>query len=778
MEPYKFTVEEKKVIEKLPVPLLVYHLNKVDKQCSLVSVSDGACNYFSLDRDVLIEFLQSGIKSSIMNSDLEKLKEYNRSLFEESNEEYNFAFRIKFLGHTNYKWVNAKGNYKKIDDSNYIYYIYLSDCSDICSKSKQLNEFLSIFSTDVGANPFSNNINNLHEAMIHARFFYWVYDVKSKLLISGNCFPELLSSNTTIPNYPEFLFEQGLNHIDDKQKYYDMFNEILHGKNSASANIRVYDISRQKYVLAHIRLNAVYDSEHKLTQIIGTSESLSSYEEMYKTTQEVLSKNGLITWTYHIEQNQYNFNEPKVISQSLRDNYNLIISSIKSHQIIISPAMIARKKESDYKIVEIRNTDGKIKKFEITYTFINDKNHNPLYILGIARDVTSYYEREKGYIEKLEKSNINKSIFLSHLSHDMRTPLGAISSISEFGLEDIKDPIAISYFEKIHDNSKYLLSFISDVLEARKIDSSLFEIHAQIYEGSRIFNEIVSVIKPRAEEKNIQLFTQIESPHLGLYVYSDVAKLKQIAINILSNAIKYTPRNGIVEFIVDSIKVDDVLKIKAKIQDNGVGMSKKFQLHMFEEYSQEENRLSFEEEGTGLGLSIAKRTLDAMGGSISCTSELNRGTTFNITLDMKIATQEQIDEHNRIICISHLNLLNGRKILICEDKPINVMIVQKLLNDKGIVVDIAENGKVGIEKARSNDYDIILMDIRMPVVDGLTAAKIIRGFNEITPIIALSANAYAEDIKKSLEAGMNAHLSKPIDKDELYETIIRNILKD
>lgn len=777
MEPFQFSFTERKILESIPSPLVVYHMNTIEKESMVVLVSDGAYKFFNISRTSQNDFLKNNIQASIFNNDLNKINSYNKNLLEKPEEKYKILFRFKFHNSDIFSWVIAEGNYKKIDESNYLYYITLSTINEpnnevrIIKKSEidkeKLNNGLDKLSI--------NDINNLQKVMAKAKFFYWIYDVQSKGLLAGNYSPELFKSNEVIHNYPEFLFKQKIIHIDDQKKYYKMFNEVLMGAKNTEATLQIYDLTKKTYVLSNIRFTAIFDKNGKTIKIIGTSESLATCDEMYKRTQKIFGENGLVTWTYDINSQKYNFSKPNIESVTLLNNFDLIKDSINNHRLIIPDEMKECKKNSSYQMLEIRDNYGRVRKFEITFSFINDKIHQPIYILGIARDVTSYYEKEALYIKKLEKANINKSTFLSHLSHDMRTPLGAISSISEFGLEDVKDPIALNYFAKIHDNSKYLLSFISDVIEARKIDSSLFQIHQQIYKLYQVFFEIISVITPRAEEKNIKLYTQIPPEIKELFVYCDVGKIKQVIINILNNAIKYTPSNGIVEFIIKTKLINNKISLIAIIRDNGVGMSKQFQKHMFEEYSQEENRLSFEEEGTGLGLSIVKKTLVAMNGFIHCDSELEKGTTFKISLDIPIATQGQIDFHNKTISKSNYNLLSGKRMLICEDKPINLMIVKKLLSDRGIVVDVAENGKIGVDKVRKNQYDIILMDIRMPILDGLTASKIIRRFNKITPIIALSANAYAEDIQKSLDAGINAHIPKPINKEELYETIIKYI---
>jgi len=357
----------------------------------------------------------------------------------------------------------------------------------------------------------------------------------------------------------------------------------------------------------------------------------------------------------------------------------------------------------------------------------------------------------------------------------MRTPLGAISSLSEFGLEEVNDQLAHNYFSKIKDNSEYLLSFITDILESRKISDGKLEFKKDVFNAHDIFPNIVSMIQLRANDKNIDIQYEWNETFIENYIIGDTAKMKQVTINLLSNAIKYTPKGGTVKVKSEGFIEGNVMRSCISISDNGVGMSKEFQERMFEEFTQEPNKLSFEEEGSGVGLSIVKNIIDLSGGTIECESELDKGTTFTINLSFPLATQEQIDEYNTKVKNLDLTVLTGKRVLICEDKAINIAIESKLLLDKNMIIDLAANGLIGLEKVKKNKYDAILMDIRMPVMDGLTAAREIRKFDLSTPIIAVSANASEDDVQISLKNGMNAHISKPIKKTELYSNLFYSI---
>jgi len=203
---------------------------------------------------------------------------------------------------------------------------------------------------------------------------------------------------------------------------------------------------------------------------------------------------------------------------------------------------------------------------------------------------------------------------------------------------------------------------------------------------------------------------------------------------------------------------------------------------LFKPFSKEENSLSKSEGGTGLGLNICKKLIDQMGGKITCDSIINKGTTFIIALPLKFASKEETDKFNYSCDNKNINTFNDRfkgiKILVCDDTKINIKIEKKILEDRGIIVDVAYNGQEAIDKSKENNFDAILMDIRMPIVNGLEATKKIREFNKTIPIIAFSANAYAEDIKQSLEAGMNAHLAKPVDVTQLFSVLEKEIFEN
>lgn len=359
----------------------------------------------------------------------------------------------------------------------------------------------------------------------------------------------------------------------------------------------------------------------------------------------------------------------------------------------------------------------------------------------------------------------------------MRTPLGAIIGLATFGIDEYEDTTGFEYFDQIKKSAEYLLTLMNDVLEMQKVESKHVNLKLDVSEFGDLSKQVETIVRARAEEKEITL--KINKEDVGsIYFLVDKIRTQQILINILNNAIKYTPSGGVVTWDITTSDLDkECFQVTNTIRDTGVGISKEFQSIIFDPFSKENNYLSKAEGGVGLGLAITKNLVDAMNGTINLESELDIGTSVTITLPHKKASKEEIKtylekESNRQ---TDTTKLNKKSILICEDIEINSRILTKILSEYGMLIDVAENGKLGVELAAKKKYDAILMDIKMPLMDGLTAAKKIRRFDKKTPIIALSANAYTEDINKSIKAGMNTHLSKPINREELLETLIKMI---
>lgn len=387
-------------------------------------------------------------------------------------------------------------------------------------------------------------------------------------------------------------------------------------------------------------------------------------------------------------------------------------------------------------------------------------------------------------IEELN-ANVSKEIarteFFSRMSHDMRTPMNAIISFSSKEmLEGADDARRDEYLGKIHSSGEYLLGLINEVLDMTKIESNKVDLHFEEIKADTICETVIPMVEKLALKNHVTFQDTIELPD-DLYLKVDTQHLNQILINLLSNAVKFTPEGGTVRLEISQYeKVDRSDKVYCTIivEDTGIGMSDAFMEKLYTPFEQEHEG----EGGTGLGLSITKKLVELMGGTIQCSSELGTGTKFMLTIALdKIAksdkeiAQKTMEPQTQTGSEDHLE---GKRILLCEDHPLNTQIAMRLLERKGMIVDTASNGRIGVERfaqSKAFYYDAVLMDIRMPEMTGLEAADAIRHLDradaKIIPIIAMTANAFEEDIRKSRAAGMNEHLSKPIEPDKLYHAL-------
>lgn len=386
-----------------------------------------------------------------------------------------------------------------------------------------------------------------------------------------------------------------------------------------------------------------------------------------------------------------------------------------------------------------------------------------------------------------QSANTAKTEFLSKMSHDMRTPMNGILGMIRLS----KDTTDVA---ELHENmvkaeaaGEYMLSLINDTLDLQKIESNRMELNPEVIFIRDYLDDVLSMNKMSAEQKQIHFKVTDDGFEQDQYVKIDKVRVKQIFTNLLSNAIKFTPEGGTVEIRAESYGRDgNLIHNRFEVKDTGVGMSSEFiEKRLFQPYSQENNILSSQLTGSGLGMAITKNLVELMGGHLEVESELGEGTTFRVYLDFehvprKIAEEEVQRTQKKKQQLPHT--LQGRKILLCEDHPLNAEITKRLLEKTGCNVSWAENGKIGVElfqESNVNEFDLILMDIRMPEMDGLTAARTIRSMGrkdaKTIPIIAMTANAYDSDIKNSFAAGMNAHLAKPIEPAVFYETISENL---
>lgn len=382
-------------------------------------------------------------------------------------------------------------------------------------------------------------------------------------------------------------------------------------------------------------------------------------------------------------------------------------------------------------------------------------------------------------LESEKKANKSKSDFLSRMSHDMRTPLNGIIGLLQIAERrfDDKDLLLESH-KKMQVAANYLLSLINDVLQMSKIEDGNVPLTKDIIDFSELTKDIIDIIEQRAKERGIKMQFNAKNDIRYPFVYGSPVHLRQIFLNIYGNCIKYNHIGGSILTTSDYTETDDgVVMYEWTITDTGIGMSKEYKEHIFEPFSQERQYIGSTHYGIGLGMSIVKGLIEKMGGSIEVESEEGVGSTFIIKIPFKIAsTPYKVNKQTSEIKIDELNLL------LVEDNELNAEIAETLLSDEGAVVTVAKDGlqAVNIFKEKpEGSFDAILMDIMMPVMDGLTATKKIRTLNhpdaKKIPIIAMTANAFKEDKEKCLTAGMNAHLAKPIEIENVKKVLCEQI---
>ncbi len=403
-------------------------------------------------------------------------------------------------------------------------------------------------------------------------------------------------------------------------------------------------------------------------------------------------------------------------------------------------------------------------------------------------------EQNKAALEKAinqaNQANQAKSNFLSAMSHDIRTPMNAIVGFTHLALkENDFSVVKENYLPKIQTSGEHLLMLINDILEMSRIESGKIELKTAPYHIGEISMSISQVVESLAKEKKINLVNECNIT--DYYIYCDKLRIHQIITNILSNAVKFTAEHGTISVTVKQENCDEqgYSIYEFNISDTGIGMSEEFLKNVFNPFEREKTSTVTRLEGTGLGLSIVKNLVDAMGGTISITSQINVGTNVKIRIKFRLVEPEKIVKTSEEDMLVQINIeeirshFNGKRLLVAEDNELNLMITENILTEAGFIVETAEDGIYAVDMVKNaptdDYYDAVLMDIQMPVMDGYEATQAIRSLESErrnVKIIAATANAFESDVQAALKVGMNAHISKPIDIDELYRVLLREIV--
>ena len=533
------------------------------------------------------------------------------------------------------------------------------------------------------------------------------------------------------------------------------------------------------YIIKENGTLAYYDAQNDLFGVKNIFKALANaeyvQERSFEEIKEQLNSKGVVATNIMIDQIEYYYCLTTLSSSDMTlmllipaeyvaaSTMNIMNSTIRV-VIIIMMLMVVLIVLALISIIKVQRSSQLVK--------IEQKNNEELNKLRLVA--------EEAMIAA-ESASKAKSTFLSNMSHDIRTPMNAIIGFTNIGLKQNPTPELKNCLEKISNSSEHLLTLINDVLDISRIESGKIKYTPLPIDIREVTDTVLNIMHGFLSNRNINFRTRrtrIETP----YVIADAVRIREVLVNILGNAVKFTDDGGSIIFEMNYHPWEDDKHIVVcyGISDTGVGMSEEFVEHIFDEFSQEENSARTQYKGTGLGMAITKRYVDLMGGTISVESKKNEGSTFTIEIPFELTDESEVRKQG--IPASKADL-TGVKILMAEDNELNAEIAMVQLEEAGIQVTRASDGKEVVKIFAENPpgtFDIILMDVMMPEMNGYEATKAIRSMNNRhddsnIPIIAMTANAFAEDVQASLDAGMNGHIAKPINIDELIKAIARNV---
>ena len=519
----------------------------------------------------------------------------------------------------------------------------------------------------------------------------------------------------------------------------------------------------------------------------------------YERFGSMLLKNGQITMLYRRDENEQQLEMSIVVKEykEVSTDYGNAVVLPEDREMFLKKISLeeVQKQLADKDVYEFthRTLEDGVIHFKRTRFVIYD-SLNQIALMTRA-DVTDTVMQERAKrkelqdaLEAAELATQAKSEFLSRVSHEIRTPMNAIMGMTSIAQENRSDFNQVSdCLNKIEMSSQYLLTLINDILEMSRIESGKTEIAHQEFDFNFLMESVRTIVESLAIKNGIR-YEFVNQANTDTHYIGDVMRIQQILVNLISNAIKFTKEGGKVRFSVNiSSQTEKQARFRFVVADTGIGMSEEFMARMFQPFTQEDSTTTSKYSGSGLGLAISKSLVDAMGGTIAVESFAGVGSTFTVEIPLErleyFSENRNQKEEIRRPAVEDLSILEGRHVLMAEDHALNIMVATKLLERRGIIITVAENGQEAVNKFKESElgfYDAILMDIRMPVMDGLDATKAIRSLErkdaERIPIIAMTANALDEDRRKTKEAGMNEHLAKPFEPAQLYKVLAEQII--
>ena len=637
-------------------------------------------------------------------------------------------------------------------------------------------------------------------------FTYNDHEEKQELVRGSNCYSERIRyffENVLVkdsaPEYLERLLPDYLMKELKETDIIELYHKTIPNENGF------------KHFLARaIRLS--YDEEHfKIILDFYSVDEIIKKEQEIELQREIiagLGKEYFSVLAVNLEKDQvFSYRESeengRIISDFCRECDNRWSKIIPSYaKVMVSDNTngefekqlgleALRSQEKDFSMTYEFKSETGINYHQVRVAYVKKKNGTRMAVVG-TRNIDSLIKKERMQEEKLKKAyaaaksaNKAKTEFLNNMSHDIRTPMNVILGYNQLMKSLLTEQKQLDYQKKIEQSGKLLLSIINNVLDMAQIESGNMKVDENFEIVGEVVDEILSTFSSEAEEKEIHLSSSMQVTHKN--ILCDSTKIRKIYVNLVSNAIKYTPSGGNITITVEELpcEKEGYMKVKSEIKDTGIGMSKEYLPTLFEPFSREHNTTTGKVGGTGLGMAIVKKMVDLMGGSIEVESEPGKGTIFTFTLMHKIADKKYYSRKIETAESSDsVEKLRGKHVLLAEDNNLNAEIAVAVLEKTGLVIDRVEDGiqcVSRIEQMPSDTYDLILMDIQMPNMDGYKATQCIRHLNDKKkaeiPIIAMTANAFTEDRIRAKEAGMDEHISKPVDVKLLLKVIHKLVKK-
>lgn len=794
------------LVNSIPAGIAVYR--RKDGETQILKVNKYLTDLVKFSElEITASNLESQISDSVHRDDVNVCFEGMERIFGSDKVE-SFTYRTRIGNSTEYLWINATGKSNIDANGDRIAYVVYTDATEQKQREKEydmhIHEVSAMNPQTLGVYHFDTTANEVLRVQTQIPELPSVRSSYNKS--ADEVIKDILSSfidETTFGMCSEEISNCSSNGLT---KLFENGKKNFHCEH----RMRFSKTGETKWVTAYINMDKNPRSGHVevIVCIVDTNESVRSRLIMERISGEDYDFLALVDVKRHVrtmlrikDNSKLNFDDKYVrydsdVADALYRGMNED-DATEMFRLISFDAVIHSLNESPtYSIsFSLRNEEGEVRRKQLTYRWLDDTHE---LILSTRVDITETYLQEQEQMKCMEETlmlaeeaNRSKTEFISRISHDIRTPISIIKSMTEFAFEDIDDKEKLtSDLDKISTANTFLLSLINDVLDISKIDSGKIELSPEPYTYEEHSRNVRNVLETMCAQKGVNCV--IERRNTTGTIVADKIRMNQITLNLISNAVKYTPAGGTVTYISDSKNLpDNQIRFGMIIKDTGIGMKKEFVDRMFEPFAQEYDNPNRPKgtTGTGLGLAIVKRIVDLMGGTLSVESTLGEGTTISCYITFPDAERDPNyyywrNSHTSAPVAVKPTQLTGR-ILLAEDNQINYEIAKRIISNFGVEMDYAENGQQALslfEKSAPSYYSAIFMDIQMPIMNGYEASIAIRSSShpdaQTIPIIAVTADAFSEAVTQALDSGMTSYITKPLDPNMVYSKLANYLPRD